>query len=156
MNYLNLFFGAFLSDLLVKKYAEARLPMGEKISVLGDRIWIRKLHNRGAAGGFLADRQGLLMKVTFGMLAAIAGYTVLFLRGERREVEKIGASLLLAGGFCNWFDRLHQGFVTDYFSFNCRPEKIRNLVFNFSDFFIFIGTVFMMLGSLVRERNRTK
>lgn len=156
MKYLNLFFGAFLSDLLVKKYAEARLPMGKKISVLGDRIWIRKLHNRGAAGGFLAEHPGILLKSTFGMLAGIAGYTLFFLRGEERKLEKTGASLLLAGGFCNWFDRLHQGFVTDYFSFNCRQEKIRNLVFNFSDFFIFGGTVFMILGSAMTGRNRKK
>lgn len=156
MKYLSLFFGAFLSDLLVKKYAEARLSTGKKISVFGDRIWIRKLHNRGAAGGILAEYQGLLLKATFGMLAAIAGYTVFFLRGEGRKAEKTGASLLLAGGFCNWFDRLHQGFVTDYFSFNCRQEKIRNLVFNFSDFYIFGGTVLMILGSALTGKNRKK
>ena len=63
-------------------------------------------------------------------------------------MEKTGAALLLAGGACNCFDRLHQGFVTDYFSINCKIEKIRKLVFNLSDFFIFIGTSLMVIGSV--------
>ena len=56
MGYLNIFLGAFLGDLLLKKYAEAKLPMGKRVSILGDRIWIRKLHTRGAAGGVLSDQ----------------------------------------------------------------------------------------------------
>ena len=40
MGYLNIFLGAFLGDLLVKKTAEAKLPMGKRISILGDRIWM--------------------------------------------------------------------------------------------------------------------
>ena len=148
MGYLNIFLGAFLGDLLIKKYAEEKLPMGKKYSILGDRIWIRKLHNSGAVGGFLSDRPEILLKGTLAMLGAVFGYALLFLRGGQRKMEKTGAALLLAGGACNCFDRLHQGFVTDYFSMNCKNEKIRKLVFNLSDFFIFIGTFLMVIGSV--------
>lgn len=154
MGYLNLFLSAFLGDLLVKKYVEARLPMGKRISILGDRIWIRKLHNRGAAGGFLSDQPDVLLKSTLGMLGTVFGYVLMFLRSGGKKVEKIGAALLLAGGCCNWFDRMHQGYVTDYFSINCKKEEIRNLVFNFSDFFIFIGTLLMAVGSLLPGRRK--
>lgn len=154
MKYLNLFLSAFLSDMLIKKYAEAKLPMGKKISVFGDRIWIRKLHNGGAAGGFMAGRPEILLKVTFGMLGAVFGYAVLFLRGSGKSLAKAGASLLLAGGFCNWFDRLHQGFVTDYFSFNSSREKIRNVVFNFSDLYIFVGSTLFVLGSVLTKKKK--
>lgn len=154
MGYLNLFLSAFLGDLLVKKYVEARLPMGKRISILGDRIWIRKLHNRGAAGGFLSDQPDVLLKSTLGMLGTVFGYMLMFLRSGGKKVEKIGAALLLAGGCCNWFDRMHQGYVTDYFSINCKKEEIRNLVFNFSDFFIFIGTLLMAVGSLLPGRRK--
>lgn len=154
MGYLNLFLSAFLGDLLVKKYVEAQLPMGKRISILGDRIWIRKLHNRGAAGGFLSDQPDVLLKSTLGMLGTVFGYVLMFLRSGGKKVEKIGAALLLAGGCCNWFDRMHQGYVTDYFSINCKKEEIRNLVFNFSDFFIFIGTLLMAVGSLLPGRGK--
>ncbi len=154
MGYLNLFLSAFLGDLLVKKYVEAQLPMGKRISILGDRIWIRKLHNRGAAGGFLSDQPDVLLKSTLGMLGTVFGYVLMFLRSGGKKVEKIGAALLLAGGCCNWFDRMHQGYVTDYFSINCKKEEIRNLVFNFSDFFIFIGTLLMAVGSLLPGRRK--
>lgn len=154
MGYLNLFLSAFLGDLLVKKYVEAQLPMGKRISILGDRIWIRKLHNRGAAGGFLSDQPDVLLRSTLGMLGTVFGYVLMFLRSGGKKVEKIGAALLLAGGCCNWFDRMHQGYVTDYFSINCKKEEIRNLVFNFSDFFIFIGTLLMAVGSLLPGRRK--
>ena len=154
MGYLNLFLSAFLGDLLVKKYVEAQLPMGKRISILGERIWIRKLHNRGAAGGFLSDQPDVLLKSTLGMLGTVFGYVLMFLRSGGKKVEKIGAALLLAGGCCNWFDRMHQGYVTDYFSINCKKEEIRNLVFNFSDFFIFIGTLLMAVGSLLPGRRK--
>ena len=154
MGYLNLFLSAFLGDLLVKKYVEAQLPMGKRISILGDRIWIRKLHNRGAAGGFLSDQPDVLLKSTLGMLGTVFGYVLMFLRSGGKKVEKIGAALLLAGGCCNWFDRMHQGYVTDYFSINCKKEEIRNLVFNLSDFFIFIGTLLMAVGSLLPGKRK--
>ena len=128
--------------------------MGKRISILGDRIWIRKLHNRGAAGGFLSDQPDVLLKSTLGMLGTVFGYVLMFLRSGGKKVEKIGAALLLAGGCCNWFDRMHQGYVTDYFSINCKKEEIRNLVFNFSDFFIFIGTLLMAVGSLLPGRRK--
>lgn len=154
MGYLNIFLGAFLGDLLVKKTAEAKLPMGKRISILGGRIWLRKLHNRGAAGGFLSDQPDVLLKSTLGMLASVFGYAVMFLRNGGKKIEKVGAALLLAGGCCNWFDRVHQGYVTDYFSINCRKEEIRNLVFNLSDFFIFIGTLLMAVGSLLPGKRK--
>ena len=154
MGYLNIFLGAFLGDLLVKKTSEAKLPMGKRISILGDRIWLRKLHNRGAAGGFLSDQPDVLLKSTLGMLASVFGYAVMFLRNGGKKIEKVGAALLLAGGCCNWFDRVHQGYVTDYFSINCRKEEIRNLVFNLSDFFIFIGTLLMAVGSLLPGKRK--
>lgn len=154
MKYLNIFLGAFLGDLMAKKYAEARLPAGKKISVFGDRIWIRKLHNRGAAGGLMTGQPELLLKGTLCMLAVVFGYVVLFLRGKGCRMEKTGASLLLAGGACNWFDRFHQGFVTDYFSINCKNERIRKLVFNLSDFFIFAGTLLMAVGSLLPGKKK--
>lgn len=154
MKYLNIFLGAFLGDLILKKYAEARLPMGKKISALNDRIWIRKLHNHGAAGGLMAGHPQFLLKGTFCMLGTVLGYAVLFLRRKGRGMEKTGAALLLAGGACNWFDRLHQGFVTDYFSINCRSEKVRKLVFNVSDFFVFAGTILMAVGSMLPERKK--
>ena len=55
--------------------------------------------------------------------------------------------MLLAGGACNCFDRLHQGFVTDYFSMNCKIEKIRKLVFNLSDSYFM--ELLMVIGSVV-------
>ena len=64
------------------------------------------------------------------------------------------SALLLGGALCNWFDRFHQGFVTDYFSFNVKWKRLKRLVFNLSDLCIMIGTVLLLLGGIRKGRKK--
>ena len=140
MIFIILLMGVFLGDLLLKKYVEARLPEGKEKTILGGRILIRKLHNRGIALGRLAGRPLLIRRGTFGLING--------------AVRKTGAALLLGGALCNWFDRFHQGFVTDYFSFNVKWKRLKRLVFNLSDLCIMIGTVLLLLGGIRKGRKK--
>ncbi|MDE7258820.1 MAG: signal peptidase II, partial [Lachnospiraceae bacterium] len=46
------------------------------------------------------------------------------------------------------YDRLVRKYVVDYVSFPVKNQKIRNIVFNISDFCIMIGALLMVLGSV--------
>ncbi len=117
----------------------------------GDRILLRKLHNTGMACNIGENVPDLVEKGTLAFWVAIfAGY--LKLLGEPgRKLSKFGGALIVGGGLSNLTDRITKGCVTDYFSLNVKWDKLRNLVFNISDFFIFIGGCLAFLGQLGRK-----
>lgn len=106
---------------------------------------IELLENRGAASGILSKHPKILKGISACMLCICA----LALGRERRQakvgIAGIGYALILGGGLSNFIDRVKKGAVTDYLRFPNFPiKKIRNLVFNLSDFGIFAG-VFCLL-----------
>ena len=52
---------------------------------------------------------------------------------------------LLGGAYSNTYDRVKKGFVTDYLNFPKMPGKIKNIVFNISDFCIMVGCGLILL-----------
>ena len=60
---------------------------------------------------------------------------------------KAGLAFLLGGAYSNTYDRLMRKYVVDYVSFPVKNKKIRNIVFNISDFCIAVGALLMVLGS---------
>jgi signal peptidase II len=147
-----LLLSVFLGDFLLKKYVEARLPEGEEKKILGGRILIRKVHNRGIALGALADRPVMVRRGTLGLIGALAVYFVVLLCRKGNAVRKTGVALLLGGALCNWYDRFHQGCVTDYFSFQVKWKKLKRLVFNLSDICIFAGMLLTLAGGGKRKK----
>ena len=61
----------------------------------------------------------------------------------------LGVALLLGGGLNNLYDRYTKGHVVDYFHLNFGPKWLRAIVFNISDFCIFIGALLAVAGSEV-------
>ena len=64
-------------------------------------------------------------------------------------LSKTGASLLVGGGLNNLLDRYTKGYVVDYVKFNFGPKWMRGIIFNISDFCIFIGAFLSVVGSEV-------
>lgn len=78
------------------------------------------------------------------------GLTVLFVLTfscKGGKLLKTGLAFLLGGAYSNTYDRLMRKYVVDYVSFPVKNKKIRNIVFNISDFCIMIGALLMVLGS---------
>lgn len=148
MIFIILLLSVFLIDLLLKKYVEAKVEDKEEHSFAGGKILVRKLHNDGLAFGAMADHPKLIQRGTLGMLGIMTVYFIWLLFQPGRKAQKTGISMAIGGGFCNWFDRFHQGFVTDYFSFHTRWKKLKSVVFNLSDLCIFIGGILYLIGNV--------
>ncbi|MCI5648114.1 MAG: signal peptidase II [Fusicatenibacter sp.] len=144
----------FLGDLYLKQYVEKNLGNGEEIPVFKDRILVRKCHNSGIAGGYFPTHTHMIERGTLLMLISLLACEVFLLFQKGHHLMKTGLAFLLGGGFSNWYDRFRQGYVTDYFSFTRGNQKLRRLVFNLSDFFIFIGTIFLLIGSLTSKKTK--
>ena len=137
----------FVTDLLIKNHIERTGTEGQTQSVCGGRMILHKYHNKGAYLNAGERKSGLVAILS---LILTLGATVLFLatftfRG--RWMLRNGFALLLGGAYSNTYDRLIRKYVVDYVSFPVKNKKIRNIVFNISDFCIMIGALLIVLGS---------
>lgn len=140
----------FIIDLLIKNYIECTACEGEEKPLLGGRLLLHRYHNKGA---FLNVGERRRSVVSVLSVVLTLGATALFLvtftcRGSR--FLKVGLALLLGGAYSNTYDRLLRKYVVDYVSFPVKNQKIRNIVFNISDFCIMIGALLMVIGSTRR------
>lgn len=152
MVWLGIAGGIFFADTILKGWAEKHLS--EKIvrEVFGSRILLRRLHNSGMACSFGESHPEMVKKGTLGLWIGIFGGFLWLLRQPGRWISKLGTAFVVGGGASNLADRLGKESVTDYFSLNVKWEKLRRLVFNLSDIFIFLGSILMVLGGATGKR----
>ena len=140
-----------LTDLAVKKEIEARpdeeFPKTVKES--GGLIRLYKNHNPGFSFGFMKESPKLVEMVPVCMLSAVAGAWAYVIGKKGRVLEKTALTLVLAGGASNLYDRLKRGYVVDYFSIQWK--KLKKVVFNLGDIFIFAGSALFAAVQLVEE-----
>ena len=139
-----------LTDLAVKKEIEARpdeeFPKTVKES--GGLIRLYKNHNPGFSFGFMKEYPKLVEMVPVCMLSAVAGAWAYVIGRKGRVLEKTALTLVLAGA-SNLYDRLKRGYVVDYFSIQWK--KLKKVVFNLGDIFIFVGSALFAAVQLVEE-----
>lgn len=143
--------GIFLLDLFIKNYIEKNLKEGEERKLCKGRLLIKKYHNKGALLDVGAGRR---RTVAFLSLALSLMMTVVFLstfsfRGS--SALRVGLAFLLGGAYSNTYDRLTRKYVVDYVSFPVKNRRLRQIVFNISDFCIMIGALLMALGEFEKS-----
>lgn len=139
--------GIFLGDLWIKNYIEKHIVDGELRKKLGGKLLIRKYHNRGAALNAGEKKRPLVAAISVLLTIAAAVLLIISLGHRGNNLLRIGLSLLLGGAFSNTYDRLKRKYVVDYVSFGVKWKKLRNVVFNISDFCIIIGALLAALGA---------
>lgn len=142
--------GIFGGDQWIKEKIEKTRKTNESTPVLGGRIVITSHHNKGAALNFLEKKP----KIILGAACITFGYVIILLKQvlseEGNPLVKFGISLIAGGGLSNIYDRLKRGYVVDYFIINY--GKLKKVIFNLADIFIFAGGFFMIVGELFAGR----
>lgn len=146
MIYLMLALCVFLSDLMAKKYVEARFGDEEEKSFLHDRVQIRKAHNPGLALGVLKDRPGLVQYLTGLVMVFFAVRAVIAIARKGSRAACIGLAMVTGGALSNWFDRFHQGYVTDYIRIRTKWKAFSKIIFNLGDAFIVLGSLLVFFS----------
>lgn len=136
----------FFLDSAVKHLADKHLDEGKKYPQPGGLLVIEKYYNRGAALGFLAGRPRLLLGLQASMMLAAGCACGVLARIPGKPLAKTGLALICGGGASNLLDRCARGYVVDYFHLNFGPGRFRRIIYNISDFCIFIGSVLTVLG----------
>lgn len=145
MIYIVIAAAVFLLDYVVKRRVDQRRRLGEETPVLKGRIILRKYYNDGLAFDRLERWPGLVKLLCGGVMVILCGLWMVLLRQKENRGLKLGLSLVVGGGASNLYDRFTKGHVVDYFSIGSRFPRIRRIIFNISDWFIFLGSILMLL-----------
>ncbi len=106
---------------------------------------VYEMHNKGAAFSILSNNR------EFIIICSVIALCILSLAVISSKISiKNSAAMgfLSAGIFMNMFERIHYGFVTDYFYFNLIPSLP---VFNMADVFIVLSVSVLIL-SILRKK----
>lgn len=148
MTWLCLGAGIFWLDYFCKNAAEKFLKTKGRKEWKKTGFFLQLIHNKGFAFNRMEEHPGWVTLIQGILMAVIGGYSifVLFLQKSQKMIC-LGLSMILGGGASNLFDRITRGYVVDYLGL----PGIKKVVFNLSDLFIFLGSFFILVGSLQRK-----
>lgn len=113
------------------------------------RIILHKNHNEGFALGIYRSHPKVVKMLPVVVTSAVAGIFVWLHVQKGNIVEKLAVAMVLGGALSNLYDRLTRGYVVDYFSIQWK--KIKSVVFNLGDIFIFSGAVLLLVVEVIRN-----
>ena len=139
--------GIFAADTLIKKKIEDLPDSSLPRPLAHGKITICRSHNKGMIMNTGDKNPAMVKGITSLGFAGLIAWYLLSLRNSGIPAQKIGGALMIGGASSNVCDHLTRGYVVDYLKFALKP--IRNVVFNISDFFIFIGSFLILAGTLL-------
>lgn len=142
-------------DQLVKAVVRNHLTLHESVTVIPGLFDLTRVHNTGAAYGFLDGvdfpfKTVLLTCVAMAALIGLAVYSVSLDRGQ--ALTRAGLTLVIGGAAGNLIDRLYAGYVLDFLDFYRGDWHF--WAFNVADSAITIGVALMILELLGLGRTR--
>ncbi len=151
MFYLFIVAVIFVLDNRIKNHIEKNYKENQTKKICSDKIMIQRFHNTGA---FLSSFKNAQKAV-----AAVSGFFTVFLGGlwtymiTTREglLSKTGISFMLGGALSNTYDRIKKKYVVDYFSFVKKKKGRRRVIYNLSDWFIFIGSFLVVTAEIFKD-----
>lgn len=132
-------FICFILDFLSKFIIINTLNLEEEITIIKDFFSLIYIRNTGAAFGILKSHTLLLVFITLVFIYLFIRYVS---KNTFKEFEYISLGLIFGGALGNFFDRIVNNYVIDFFSFNIFGYSFP--VFNVADIFVVVG-VFLLL-----------
>ena len=144
-----------LADQLVKALVRSRLALHESVTVIPGFFDLTRVHNSGAAYGFLNGvdfpfKTALLACVAMAALVGLAVYSASL--DQKQRLTRIGLTLVIGGAAGNLIDRVTAGYVLDFVDLYRGDWHF--WAFNVADSAITIGVVLMILELLGLGRTR--
>jgi signal peptidase II len=142
-------------DQIVKAMVRSRLMLHESVTVIPGFFDLTRVHNTGAAYGFL---NGVDFPFKTALLACVAtaaliGLTVYALKIDRSQLlTRAGLTLVIGGAAGNLIDRVAAGYVLDFVDLYRGDWHF--WAFNVADSAITIGVTLMILELLGLGRTR--
>lgn len=139
-----------LVDQLFKVLAVRSLGPNGSVTLIPDVFSLTYVENYGAAFGSFWEQRWFLVGVT-GLLV-LGGIVFIWMGRIRHPFALSCATIILAGGAGNLFDRAFRGYVVDYL----HATFIDFPVFNFADCLVVCGVILMIVYLLFIEGRQKK
>lgn len=150
MIYIIIVGAIFLADFLIKDKIEKKYSDSDSKVILKNRITIHKFHNTGAFLSSFKNYGKAVAMMSGAFCVLLTGLWIRDIAIRKSILHKLGLSFLLGGAYNNTYDRIKRKYVVDYFSFNSKKEKKRTIIYNISDWFIFIGSFLVVIADVLR------
>lgn len=154
MVYIGIITVLFAIDYLIKYYVEKHVEEGQVQKILKGKLLLKKTYNKGAMLNALEERQELVAGLSTGITICLIIWQFQLLCKKGYGLLKVALSFIIGGALGNVYDRLIRKKVLDYLSIHTKREKISSVIFNLADVFIFIGSMFLLLDSFLRDRKK--
>ena len=147
----------FIIDRAAKIILKDKLLHGETIQIIGDKIRLTLVYNKGAAFGIFQNSSFFLTVVSLVILISV--FKILASLQKERSFLKYAFILIASGALGNIFDRLYYGYVVDFIDVDI-PDIIPNFprwpVFNFADAYITIGVIMVIIYLFFMKEEKIK
>ena len=147
MIYIGITAAIFLLDFFLKKYVDRKYELRKKHRRCNGKVEIEKYYNNGATLNLLAKHPKAMTAIHSIIMVFVAVVYYFAMRMTGKELTKTGLAMLAGGGLSNLYDRYTKHHVVDYVRFQTGPKWFQRIIFNVSDFFIFIGALLAVAGS---------
>ncbi|MFW5876968.1 MAG: signal peptidase II [Myxococcota bacterium] len=129
---------------------------GDAVVLVPGYLELRYAENCGAAFGLMREAEGWVRRTVFGLAAAVASVTLLwmFVRGRGGPMFAWSVPFIVSGAIGNLVDRARLGYVVDFVRFHLQ-DTWEWPTFNVADAAITVGVVLLLLDGL-REGRREK
>jgi signal peptidase II len=144
-----------VADQIVKALVRSRLALHESVTVIPGFFDLTRVHNTGAAYGFLdaVDFPFKTVLLACVAVAALVGLGVYATRLDQSQpLTRFGLTLVMGGALGNLIDRVSAGYVLDFV--DIYSGNWHFWAFNVADSAITIGVVLMVLELLGLGRVR--
>jgi signal peptidase II len=138
-----------LADQITKAMVRSRLDLHESVTVIAGFFDLTRVHNTGAAFGFLdpLDFPFKPLVLSLVAVAALIGLTVYSASLEASQrLTRTGLAFVIGGAAGNLIDRISAGYVLDFFDFYYGTWHF--WAFNVADAAINVGVALMILELL--------
>lgn len=145
-----IFFICFLvADQISKYLATVYLKDQGAVSVIGKKLQLTYVVNKGAAFGIFQNHKFLLYSFTVLVTFALAYYLIKN-KTQMSNLCQYGFILIIAGAVGNLIDRLSKGFVVDFIMYTFF-NGYHFPVFNIADIGVTLGCLCVLIASLKSE-----
>lgn len=132
-----------LADWFTKFLVQNQMVLYQKVSVLGDWVYLVHLHNDGIAFSLFDGGGRIKTLLLIGIALFVVIYMALTLKTVTDTRQRFAMAMIMGGALGNLGDRALDGGVTDFIAVQYFPY-----VFNVADMAVTLGAIVLALALL--------